>query len=510
MKKLRLILGDQLNTNHSWFKEKNEDTWYCMFETRDEAAYVTHHIQKLVGFFLSMRSFKEELEAKGHQVIYYQLDHPDNKHNFHDNIQQLIASLSVEKFEYQVPDEYRLDIELKQLCDQLSITSSICSTEHFYTNRNELSKFFKGKKQQTMELFYRYMRKKHQVLLVKDQPLGGKWNLDHMNRNKWNDKDPYPKQLQFQNEFEHVYASIQELKINYMGTISAPYFEYPINRSQSLELLQFFLEHQLKYFGTFQDAMHDNEPYLFHSKLSFSLNLKMISPKEVIDASVAYYFNHQEDIALSQIEGFVRQILGWREYMRGMYWSQMPKYKTMNHLKHHRKLPKFFWDGETKMNCLKKSLNQSLDLAYAHHIQRLMVIGNFSLLAELDPDQIDQWYLGVYIDAIEWVQLPNTRGMSQFADGGLIATKPYISSLNYIHKMSNYCSNCHYNQKERISDNACPMNSLYWNFLIKNESKFESNFRMKMMYRQLDKLHSEEKIALMNKAESLLSSIEDL
>jgi deoxyribodipyrimidine photolyase-related protein len=240
------------------------------------------------------------------------------------------------------------------------------------------------------------------------------------------------------------------------------------------------------------------------------MNSKMLSPKEVVETVVDYYHQNEDEITISQVEGFVRQILGWREYVRGIYWKEMPTYSQMNALENHHKLPDFYWTGKTKMNCMQKSLSQSLEEAYAHHIQRLMIIGNFSLLTQMHPDEVDAWYLGVYIDAIEWVELPNTRGMSQYADGGILATKPYVSSGSYINKMSNYCSSCHYNVKDKLGEKACPFNSLYWNFLDEKKDYFANNQRMAMMMSLLKKMKPEELAATKEKAFSLMENIEKL
>ncbi|MDP5061876.1 MAG: cryptochrome/photolyase family protein, partial [Maribacter sp.] len=275
-----------------------------------------------------------------------------------------------------------------------------------------------------------------------------------------------------------------------------------------LNTLDYFCKQLLPHFGDYQDAMHDDEKFLFHSRLSFAMNSKILSPKEVIQAVLDHFYDKTTNINISQVEGFIRQIVGWREYMRGIYWKEMPEYKQLNSLKNTNKLPDFFWSGKTKMNCLKKAIGQSLDVAYAHHIQRLMVIGNFSLLTQIDPDEVDKWYLGVYIDAIEWVEITNTRGMSQFADGGIVATKPYVSSANYINKMSTYCGNCHYSHAQKIGEKACPFNSLYWNFLAEKKEHFKDNQRMNMMMALLDKMDGN-KLAEIQERAALIIKIPD-
>jgi deoxyribodipyrimidine photolyase-related protein len=476
---------------------------------RQETDYVKHHIQKVTGFFSAMRHFANVLKAQNHQVVYFKINAPENTQNLTDNISKLILEHSIHKFEYQEPDEYRLDQQLKNFCNDLDMESMVFSTEHFYTERGDLATFFKGKKQFLMEHFYRNMRKKHQVLMIDKQPEGGKWNYDASNRKKWKGDVLIPQEINFDNDVTEVLADIKKSGIATIGKINPPYFEYPISKKQSLQQLNYFCEHLLVHFGDYQDAMHTDKIYLFHSRISFAMNTKLISPKEIIETVLKTYRNNQNEIDISQVEGFIRQILGWREYMRGMYWMLMPNYKKENFLNNENKLPSFFWTGKTKMNCLEKSINNSLDNGYAHHIQRLMITGNFALLTGVHPDAIDAWYLGIYVDAIEWVQLPNTRGMSQFADGGKIATKPYVSSGSYIHKMSNYCGSCHYNKSKKFEDDACPFNSLYWNFLDEKQTALSSNFRMKMMYSLLNKMSSEERAKIKEKANHIIENIDE-
>ncbi len=409
----------------------------------------------------------------------------------------------------QSPDEYRLDTQLKAICKTLSIVFKEVDTEHFYTTRDELSVFFKGKKQYLMERFYRYMRTKHHILMQGSIPEGGEWNYDKSNRNKWKGSPGIPPFKDFKNPVTDILNTLRSSAIKTIGRFESSTFSYPINKVQSLQQLEYFNQNLLVHFGDYQDALHNDEVYLFHSRLSFAMNLKLISPKEIVDAVLKHYRANSEEISISQVEGFIRQVIGWREYMRGMYWSKMPEYKTLNTLENNHNIPEFFWTGDTKMNCLSKTINNSLDNAYAHHIQRLMITGNYLLLTQTNPDLVDDWYLGIYIDALEWVQLPNTRGMSQFADGGMIATKPYVSSGSYINKMSNYCSDCQYNVKERLGENACPFNSLYWNFLDDKRPQLANNFRMKMMYSVLNKFSNEELNSMKTRALQVIETPEN-
>ncbi|HLP63655.1 cryptochrome/photolyase family protein [Flavobacterium sp.] len=508
-KTLRLILGDQLNSKHSWFDTIDDSITYVLMEVRSETDYAVHHIQKVVGFFKAMRIFADELKVQ-HNVIYIPLDDVSNQQSFAENIQYLIEKHNFTHFEYQLPDEFRLDQQLQQLCKSLTISFKAYDSEHFLATRTELGDFFSGKKTFLMESFYRYMRKKHDVLMEGNQPLTGKWNYDEENRKKLPVQHKPIEPLMFDWDVSEIVTMIEKTNCKTIGTINSKAFLWPVNRKQSLELLDFFVTECLPFFGTFQDAMTPSEWSIYHSRLSFSMNVKMISPKEVIDRAIEEWQRRPEAIQYNQLEGFVRQIIGWREYMRGIYWNQMPNYSQLNYFNHTTKLPEWFWSGNTKMNCLKHSIKQSLEYAYAHHIQRLMITGNFALLAGIHPDEVDAWYLGIYIDAIEWVEITNTRGMSQFADGGIVGTKPYVSSASYIDKMSHYCASCYYKKSIKTGEKACPFNSLYWNFYDRHQDKLSKNPRIGMMYNVWNKMKSEDKIALLEQADTYLKKINEL
>ncbi|MBS7787265.1 cryptochrome/photolyase family protein [Flavobacterium sp. CYK-55] len=506
MKTLRLILGDQLHAQHSWYQKTSDDITYLMIEMHQETSYVKHHIQKITAFFAAMRCFAQELTAQKHQVRYFKIGDDWAKKPLDEILSHLIGELSIQKFEYQQPDEYRLDEQLNQFCTCLPIAYECFSTEHFLTEKTELGNFFKGKKQWLMESFYRQMRKKHHILMQGDAPVGGAWNFDHENRKKYKGEHLVPLAAIFQNDVREIHQEIDAQNMDYFGHINPKHLDWPINRKQCLQQLDYFCAHLLEHFGDYEDAMHSREKYLFHSRLSFAMNTKMLSPMEVIQKAIDTFEQNPQKISLPQIEGFVRQILGWREYVRGIYWAKMPEYQSLNYFGHQNQLPEFFWTGQTKMNCLKHAIGQSLNDAYAHHIQRLMVIGNFALLTQIHPDQVDAWYLGVYIDAIEWVEMPNTRGMSQYADGGIIATKPYVSSGSYIQKMSDYCSGCAYDVKQKTGEKTCPFNSLYWHFVEVNRPLFQDNPRMAMMYHQLNKMPAEQRAALLERAEKIIQN----
>ena len=511
--RLRLILGDQLDLNHSWFKANDPCCVYLIAELKQEQEYTTHHIQKICAFFLGMEHFASQLANLGHQVIYLTLNDTQTYQTLEDLLIAIINHHHIEHFDYQRPDEYRLLHQLAHFKPKNLLVNRY-ESEHFLLSYNEIQNEFKPNKHSKMEFFYRRMRKRFNILMEGNQPLGGKWNYDADNRSsfKAKDLDQIPQPKLFDNDATEILSRIKKHNVKTIGECPQQLI-WPINREQSLMLLKYFCKNQLESFGKFQDAMTDRSDYkwsLYHSRISFALNAKIISPLEVINTAIQYWESHQDQISLPQIEGFVRQMIGWREYIRGIYWSNMPHYAEKNYLNANRKLPSYFWNGNTKMNCMHQAISQSLEHAYAHHIQRLMITGNFCLLTGIQPDEVDQWYLGIYIDAIEWVEMPNTRGMTQFGDGGIVATKPYAASGSYVNKMSDYCKNCHYKVKLKTEDNACPLNSLYWNFVAQNSDYFKSNSRMTMIYKSWDKMDHDLKNQLIKKAQAVILDIENL
>ena len=509
MATLRLILGDQLNPLHSWFTNTDSQVIYTLMEIRQETDYVLHHGQKILALFAAMRDFAKQLAKQGHRVHYLKINDVDNKHDLPANLNALRADHQIAHFEYQLPDEWRLDQQLQSYCQSLSISHQAYDTEHFYTQRNEVAQLFNSRPNWLMEMFYRRMRIKHAVLLDDNQqPKGGKWNFDHDNRKTWRGTPTILPDKRLTHDHSQLWQDIIKADVPSFGAVTAEDVRWPINRSEALQHLDDFIQHRLPYFGDFQDAMSQHSWRLFHSLLSFALNSKMLNPREVVNKAEIAFKNGQ--VPLEACEGFIRQILGWREYIRGVYWAKMPAYLEHNFFAHHRPLPTWFWTGETQMNCLANAIGQSLQYAYAHHIQRLMIIGNFGLLAGLSPNALHKWYLGIYIDAFEWVELPNTLGMSQFADGGLLATKPYVSSGAYIDRMSDYCKTCRYDKKVRMGENACPFNALYWDFLIRHHNKLNRNPRMALVYRNMDRLSMNERTAITEQAELILANVDNL
>ena len=519
IKRLRLILGDQLNAQHSWFQQKESDTLYLIAELHQEATYTQHHAQKICAFFAAMEHFASALQNAGFNVMHMTLDETLPYSDLTALLTEIISRYQIAAFEYQLPDEHRLRAQLAQFCQTLAIESHSIETEHFYLSDQEIALYFKKNVSHRLEHFYRKMRTRFNLLMIDGEPEGGQWNFDKENRHKFKPDElaEIPEPLNFANNVSEIWQRIQRHNISTIGKVQESLL-WPVNRKQASDLLHYFCRYCLAKFGKFQDAMtgslqcfdQDRGWSLYHSRLSFALNTKMLSPQYVVDTAIDYYRNSNCNISIAQIEGFTRQILGWREFVRGIYWANIPDYSTLNHLNAAQALPSWFWTGDTKMRCLSHAISQSLDFAYAHHIQRLMVTGNFCLIAGINPDQVDQWYLGIYIDAIEWVEMPNTRGMSQFADGGIVGSKAYAGSGSYINRMSDYCRDCHYQVTESYGESACPLNALYWHFMVRHQEKFSANPRNRMVYANWQKKSKQDQELILKTAQKRLAQLSSL
>lgn len=506
---LRLLLGDQLNPAHSWFDAPDDGIVHVLMEVRQETDYVLHHAQKILAIFAAMRDLARQLKAAGHRVRYIAIDDASNRQSMTANLAALMAHYGAATLQYQQPDEWRLDEQLRIWGAQQPFDVQMVDSEHFYTTRTEVAEVFQSRKQWLMEHFYRRMRERHQVLIdAAGVPEGGAWNYDHDNRKPWPGTPALPPDARPTHDHSALWATIEAAGVKSFGHPQAGQLRWPLNRAEALAWLNHFIATTLPHFGAYEDAMSSRSERLFHSLLSFALNTKMLRPQEVVRHAQAAW--HAGRAPLPAVEGFIRQILGWREYVRGIYWAHMPGYEEHNALGHSAPLPAWFWTGETRMRCLRHAVGQSLEQAHAHHIQRLMVIGNFALLAGLDPAAVHRWYLGVYVDAFEWVELPNTVGMSQFADGGLLATKPYVSSAAYIDRMSDYCAGCHYDRKMKVGERACPYNALYWDFFARHEGTLGRNHRLGMVYRQLQKMPAPQREALRERAADVRARLDEL
>lgn len=456
-----------------------------MVEVNSEASYVNHHVKKIVFIFSAMRHFANELEKSGYDIIYTKLDDKKNTHSIGSEIKRICQSAKFDTVIVTKPGEYRLLEELKSL--QLGIKLELREDTRFICNVEEFQKWSESMKIHRMENFYQFMRKKHSILLDSDgKPEGGKWNYDSENRKpiKKNPDVNLPPKFAPDEITNSVINLVKEKFAKNPGSIEP--FWFAVTQKQAEQAFDDFLKNKMAKFGDYEDAMLSENGFLYHSVISLYLNVGFLDPRKIIQTIQKNY--HDGKIPLNSAEGFIRQILGWREFVRGIYWKFMPQYYGKNYFDHTRKLPEFFWTGNTDLNCLRACISQTLGESYAHHIQRLMVIGNFSLLAGLEPKQVAEWFLSVYSDAFEWVELPNVYGLALFADGGIIASKPYVSSGNYIQKMSNYCDSCKYDIKEKSGKNACPFNYLYWNFLLENKDKLEKNPRNYVMYNVIGKM----------------------
>ncbi len=500
--RLILVLGDQLSDDLSALRlaDPAQDI-VVMAEVMAEATSVPHHPQKIALVLAAMRKFAGRLRARGFDVAYSRLDDPDTGPSLPAELLRRLAETGADEIIATTPGDWRLLTSLQDAPLPLRFVSDdrfICPPEVFAV-------WAEGRKSLRMEWFYRDMRRRTGLLMDGAEPVGGQWNFDHDNRKPAKPDLLRPTPLRFAPDAgtEAVLDMVAQRFPHHFGTLRP--FYWPTDRKEALQALEHFSTHSLPRFGDEQDAMLQSDPFLSHSLLSPCLNLGLLSPLEVCRRAEAAY--REGTAPLAAVEGFIRQIIGWREYVRGIWALKGPDYLTQNALNHTAALPPAYWGAPTKMNCLSQAVGQTRDLAYAHHIQRLMVTGNFALLAGVDPAAVHEWYLAVYIDAFEWVEAPNTLGMSQFADGGVLGSKPYVSSGAYIDRMSDYCGSCHYRVKDRTGDKACPFNPLYWHFLNRHRTRFAANPRMAQMYRTWDKMDETHRASVLSDAEAVLARL---
>ncbi|GGY78444.1 cryptochrome/photolyase family protein [Marinobacter zhanjiangensis] len=510
MANLILILGDQLSHTLSALEgaDPGKDL-VVMAEVHDEASYTSHHKKKLVLIFSAMRHFARELEDRGFRVHYHHYA-PDSPHqSLEQVVQDLAGQHNADKVVTTECGEYRLDAEIRQWHDRLGMPVEIRPDTRFLAGKEEFARWAEGRKQLRMEFFYREMRRKTGLLMTPDgEPEGGHWNYDADNRRKWTGKPPAPAPFRVEPDAttREMISLVEQHFSDHFGTTED--FHFAVTADDARAALDHFIDFALPCFGDYQDAMSDTEDWLFHSILSPYLNSGLLEPMEVCEAAVQAWYAGQAPI--NAVEGFVRQILGWREFVRGIYWLTMPDYARENRLGNQRSLPWFYWTGDTHMRCMQRAIDSTYRNGYAHHIQRLMVTGNFALLAGIHPEEICDWYLAVYVDAYDWVELPNTLGMVMHADGGYLGSKPYAASGKYIHRMSDHCSQCVYNVNNTTEENACPFNALYWHFMDRHQADFHRNPRMKMMFRNWQRQDEDRRQATLARAEWLLDNLEKL
>ena len=486
-----VVFGDQLTDRQPAFDavETGSDV-VLMVEVREEATHVPSHKQRTALFFAAMRHFALELMDKGHRVRYVRLDDPNNTHTFTGEVGRALKMYGASGVHATHPGEHRVMKMVRSWETELGASVTIHDDAHFYTTPDEFAAWAGGRKQLVMEYFYREQRRRFDVLMTKDRkPVGGEWNFDKQNREVFGRAPRPPKRYEPRPDAvtREVFELVERETPDAPGSLGS--FHWPVTRKEARAALRRFIDERLPRFGTFQDAMWTGEPWLYHSAISSSVNLKLLDPRECVAAAVEAYENG--DAPINSVEGFVRQLLGWREFIRGVYWAEGPGYRSRNGLRQRGSLPEFYWDADTDMHCMSESLGQVVEHGYGHHIQRLMITGNFALIAGVHPGAVTDWYLGMYVDAVDWVTAPNTLGMAMHADHGVVGTKPYAASGKYVSRMSNYCEHCRYDVKKRTGEDACPFNTFYWDFLIRHRERFRGNNRMAMILKNVDRMGDE-------------------
>ncbi|AXE63904.1 deoxyribodipyrimidine photolyase [Hyphomonas sp. CACIAM 19H1] len=504
---LRLVLGDQLSPDLSSLRDADKSCDVILIaEVREEATYVRHHKKKIAFLFAAMRHFAEELTVSGYRVRYIRLDDPANQGSLRAEAASALEEVpGLDRLVVTKPGEWRLLQDMEQWGTLLPVPVELRDDTRFIVPLTEFEAWAKGRKQLRMEYFYREVRRKTGLLMEGDQPEGGQWNYDAENRKR------LPKSMVTPPRFlpeadaltREVMALVAERVPDHFGDLEP--WVFATTRAGAEAARDHFIAEILPGFGDWQDAMARGEPWMWHSLLSVYINCGLLDPLDVCRRAEAEWKAGRAP--LNAVEGFIRQIIGWREYVRGIYWLKMPGYAEMNALDAHHPLPEFYWTGKTPMRCMAEAIGQTRRYAYAHHIQRLMITGNFALLAGLSPAQVNEWYLLVYADAYEWVELPNTHGMALHADGGLMASKPYAASGNYISKMSDYCEGCPYDVKRRTGEKACPFNFLYWDFVDRHEARFKNNPRMAVICKSLNRMSVSERAEIRSEAAGFLREI---
>jgi len=504
LRSLVIVLGDQLDLDAAAFDAFDagvDVVW--MAEVAEESTHVWSSKPRTVMFLSAMRHFALALQADGRPLHYTRLDVPGNAGSLAAQLQADILRLKPARLVMTAPGDWRVLQAIKAVAEANDLPLDIREDRHFFVTVQEFAAHARGRKSLRMEYFYREQRKRHHVLMEGDEPIGGQWNFDVENRDAFGAAGPdaVPPRMVFEPDTvtREVIALVNTRFAPHPGRLES--FAWPVTRAQALQALQAFIRERLPLFGRFQDAMWPGDPWLYHAHLSAVLNLKLLNPREVVAAAEKAY--RDEHAPLASVEGFIRQILGWREYVRGVYWTQMPAYLERNALDAQQDLPAWFWTGATDMACLRDALAQTLEHGYANHIQRLMVTGLYTLMLGVQPRQVHSWYLAVYVDAVEWVELPNSLGMSQYADGGLMGSKPYIATGKYIDRMSPHCKGCRYDPAQRSGDSACPYTTLYWDFLMRHRAALARNPRMALQVKNLARLSDAERQAIHERAAAI-------
>jgi deoxyribodipyrimidine photolyase-related protein len=503
LRHLVLLLGDQLDRQSNAladFDPARDRIW--MAEVAEEATHVWSHKARIALFLAAMRRLAAELRGHGWPVDYRELDEHATS-SLAASLGEDLARLRPQRVVLVRPGDFRVRASLQQVCEEAGVEWAEREDGHFYLAPQEFARWARGRKELRLEHLYRWLRRRFDVLMDGGQPVGGAWNFDTQNRSAFDARGPgllpAPRRFLPDAGTQAVLELVERRFADHPGSLAE--FDWPLDPAQAEAALQDFIAHRLPLFGRYQDALWEGEPWLYHSRLSAAMNLKLISPRRVVDAAVQAWRDGHAPLAA--VEGFVRQVLGWREYVRGLYWLRMPGYLSENALGAEQPLPRFYWTGETEMRCLRDALGQTLRFGYAHHIQRLMVTGLFALLLGVRPQQVHAWYLAVYVDAVEWVELPNVLGMSQYADGGVMASKPYVASGRYLQRMGNHCAHCPYRPDQAVGEQACPFTTLYWDFLERHAGRFASHPRSALQWKNLERLDPQQRAAIGQQAAAI-------
>jgi deoxyribodipyrimidine photolyase-related protein len=504
VRNLVVVLGDQLDAAGAAFDGFDADLdAVLMSEAEEEATYIPQHSQRLVLFFSAMRHMREALEARGYTVFYGEIDDDANAGTLDGEVARRVKALRPSRLVVAEPGDYRVLRDLKACASSLSVDLEIRPDRHFIDTVSDFTEYAGGRKELVLEMYYRRMRKRHDVLMSDGAPVQGQWNFDPENRERLPAGGSPGLQPPIRFSPDRITREVIELVRHRFPDSpgDADAFDHPVTPADARRALGNFVANRLADFGRYQDAMASGEPYLYHSLLSSALNLHLLDPRDAIEAALSAYAAGAAPI--NSVEGFVRQILGWREYVRGVYWWRMPEYAELNALEADLSMPAFMWDADTEMNCVRQSVGQLVDHAYAHHIQRLMVLGLFSMLLGVRPHDVHRWHMSMYIDAVDWVSLPNVLGMSQYGDGGIVGSKPYCASGNYINRMGDYCKGCRYHPAKATGDEGCPITTLYWDFLSRNRKRLDGNRRMGFQFKNLDRKDGAERRAIKKRADEL-------
>ena len=509
IRNLVIVLGDQLDEASSALSGIAPDAdAVVMMEVDEEAAYIPQHKLRIAFFLAAMRHHRDALRGRGLRVLYAEMDEPENRGSFADELTRRVEEVGCERLIVTKPGDHRVETALRETAASLGKPLEIRDDEHFIVAPKEFDAFAAGRGSLLMETFYRRVRTRIGALMDGDEPVGGAWNLDRENRASFGKGGPpeIAPPVSFAPDAT-TRGAIDLVRKRFSASPgNVDTFDYPVTRNQARAALADFIAHRLAHFGRHQDAMALGRPFLYHGRLSCVLNLHLLDPREVVAAAEEAYAGGA--VPLNSAEGFIRQIIGWREYIRGIYWREMPGYAERNALGADLPVPRFLWTGETEMACVRAAVGQLVDHAYAHHIQRLMVLGLLNLLLGVRPYAVHRWHMSMYADAIDWVSLPNVLGMSQYGDGGLVGTKPYCASGNYIDRMSDYCRSCRYHPQTRVGPTACPFTTLYWDFLARHRQHFAANPRMALPLKNLERLDDTELKAIRHHAANLRADLD--